>query len=81
VKDNERRGSRGIVSNWRKHKKSTFQIKNICQKVEQGRTLKYSMFDAWIPIKDAETEIKRLKKEYARTIFRLRRQISRVRAR
>ena len=50
------------MSNWRKHKKSTFQIKSICQKIERGRTGKYSMFDVWIPIRDVEAEIKRLKK-------------------
>jgi hypothetical protein len=50
------------MSNSRKHKKSTFQIKNLCQKIEQGRIGRYSMFDIWIPIEDAEAEIKRLKK-------------------
>jgi hypothetical protein len=69
------------MSKWREHKKSTFQIKNICQKIERGRILKYSMFDNWIPIKDAETEIERLKKEYASTILSLRKQINKIRAR
>jgi hypothetical protein len=51
------------MSNWRKHKKSTFQIKYLCQKLEQGKFVNYSMFDAWVPLKDAEAEIKRLKKQ------------------
>jgi hypothetical protein len=63
------------MSNWRKHKKATFQIKNICQRLEQGKIGKYSMFEAWIPIKVAEAEIKRLKKEHARAILDLRREI------
>ncbi len=69
------------MSNWRKHKKSTFQIKNLCQKIEQGKIGNYSMFDAWIPIKDAEAEIKRLKQEYAHAILSLRRQNNKIRAR
>jgi hypothetical protein len=50
------------MNDWRKHRKSTFQIKYICQKIERGRKGKYSLFDAWVPLKDAEAEIKRLKK-------------------
>lgn len=69
------------MSKWRKHKKSTFQIKAICQKIEQGRILEYSMFDNWVPIKDAEAEIRRLKEEYASAIFSLRKQIDKIRVR
>jgi hypothetical protein len=69
------------MSNWRKHRKSTFQIKHICQKIELGRKVRYSLFDAWIPIKDAETEIERLKQEYARVILALKREIKRIKTR
>jgi hypothetical protein len=50
------------MNDWRKHKKSTFQIKYLCQKLERGKFGNYSMFDAWVPLRDAEAEIKRLKK-------------------
>jgi hypothetical protein len=76
VKESERLGkAEWKMSNWRKHKKSTFQIKNLCQKLERGKIGKYSMFDVWIPIRDAEAEIKRLKKENAHTLQSLRRDI------
>jgi hypothetical protein len=60
------------MNDWRKHRKSTFQIKYICQKIERGRKGKYSLFDAWVPLRDAEAEIKRLKKEYTRVVLSLR---------
>jgi hypothetical protein len=63
------------MSNWRKHRKSTFQIKHICQKIERGKKARYSMFDAWIPIKDAESEIERVKQENARLTLTLKRKI------
>jgi hypothetical protein len=72
---------RRIMNNWRKHKKAAFQIKHICQKIERGKIGKYSLFDAWVPLKDAEAEIKRLKKEYASTILSLRKQINKIRTR
>jgi hypothetical protein len=63
------------MSNWRKHRKSTFQIKYICQKIERGKKARYSLFDAWIPIRDAEAEIERLKQKYTRVILALKREI------
>jgi hypothetical protein len=80
-KTKDREKPRRKLSDWRKHKKSIFQIKYICQKLEQGKIGKYSLFDAWIPIKDAEAEIKRLKQEYARAILSLRREIKKIKGR
>jgi hypothetical protein len=69
------------MSDWKKHRKSTFQIKYICQKIERGKKGKYSLFDAWIPIKDAETEIERLKQEHARVVLTHKREIKKPKKR
>ena len=68
------------MSNWRKHRKSTFQIKHICQKIERGKKAKYSLFEAWIPIKDAEAEIERLKQKYSCVINNLKRESQKTKA-
>ena len=68
------------MNDWRKHRKSTFQIKYICQKIERGKKTKYSLFETWIPIKDAEAEIERLKQEYSCGIHTLKSESQKTKA-